>query len=193
MKFRWILAAALVAGASYLAGCTQPTPSHPSGKAKLEADANASVAGFKAEDPSLQGMLNQAVGYAVFPDVGKAGFIAGASYGKGEVFEGGEKIGYADITQATFGLQAGAQTFDELIIFLRPQDFKDFKDKEWALAANLSGVFIKPGAAATSDTSKGVVVFVRTKGGLMGEAAVGGQRFRFTSLAQAATQPSEPQ
>jgi lipid-binding SYLF domain-containing protein len=184
-----ILAVVLLAGTSLLVGCTQPAPSHESAKSTLMTDAAASMAAFENEDPSLQSLLDRSVGYAIFPDVGKAGFIAGGSYGKGEVYEKDQKIGYADITQATVGLQAGAQTFDELTVFLQPKDFDDFKDNQLALAANLSAVIIKPGAAGTSDTSKGVVVFARPKGGLMAEASVGGQRFRFQTLAAAATQP----
>jgi hypothetical protein len=47
------------------------------------------------------------------------------------------------------------------------------------LSGNLSAVAIKAGAARSADTSKGVIVFVRSKGGLMAEASVGGQRFRY--------------
>jgi lipid-binding SYLF domain-containing protein len=95
------------------------------------------------------------------------------------------KVGYADITQATFGLQAGAQTFGELILFMTPEELSDFKAGEYKLAGNISAVAIKAGAAGTADTSKGVIVFVRTKGGLMAEASIGGQRFRYRSLDEA--------
>jgi len=87
--------------------------------ATMQSRAGTTVAEMRQRDPSITPVLDNAYAYAVFPEVGKAGFIAGGSYGKGEVFEGGKKIGYADITQATFGLQAGAQTFDELLVFMR--------------------------------------------------------------------------
>ena len=136
--------------------------------------------------------MDKAVGYAIFPDVGKAGFIAGGSYGKGEVYENGKNIGYADLTQATIGLQAGAQTFDELIIFMRQSELDNFKSKEFSFAGNVSAVAIQAGAAKTADTSKGVIVFTRTKGGLMAEASLGGQRFRFqrNTTPSATTRPS---
>jgi lipid-binding SYLF domain-containing protein len=156
----------------------------------MATDASAALSAFKNEDPSLQDLLNRSVGYAVFPEVGKAGFIAGGSYGQGEVFAGGTKIGYADITQATFGLQAGAQTFGELVVFMRPEDLQTFKDNKFSLTGNVSAVAIKPGAARSGDASQGVLVFVRTTGGLMAEASVGGQRFRFEPLGgMATTQP----
>jgi lipid-binding SYLF domain-containing protein len=176
------LGVAITAWATLLAGCTSPNVDKGSDRATLASESSASLDGFTNEDPSLKALLDKSVGYAVFPEVGKAGFIAGGSYGKGEVFEGGKKIGYADISQATIGLQVGAQTFDELLVFMRPQEMNEFKGTEFKLAGNVSAVAIKAGAASTADASKGIIAFVRTKGGLMAEASVGGQRFRFSPL-----------
>jgi len=168
------------------AGCSSSAAPKHEGEAKAMAEEGTSALdGFKAADPSLQPLLDKSVGYAIFPEIGKGGFIAGGSYGKGEVFEGGKKVGYADITQATFGLQAGGQTFDELLVFMRQEDMDAFKGKEFKLAGNVSAVAIKSGAAGTTDTSKGVVAFVRSKGGLMAEASIGGQRFRYTPISAA--------
>src|SRR5689334_6369262 len=127
MKGWPILTAAIIGGALAGTGCTQPTPKVASDQATFPSETSTALVGFKNDDPSLQALIDKSVGYAVFPEVGKAGFIAGASYGKGEVFEGGRKIGYADITQGSFGLQAGAQTFDQLILFLRPEEMNAFK------------------------------------------------------------------
>jgi lipid-binding SYLF domain-containing protein len=179
------LSAALFVGAGV--GCSSsPAPKHEAEAKSLSSQTAAALDTFKNTDPTLQQLLDKSVGYAVFPDVGKAGFIAGGSHGKGEVFAGGKKIGYADITQATIGLQAGAQTFDELLVFMRQEDFDAFKGKEFKLAGNVSAVILKSGAAGTADTSKGVIAFVRSTGGAMAEASIGGQRFRFTPIAGAA-------
>jgi lipid-binding SYLF domain-containing protein len=194
MKHITMLSGGVMALAAILwvGGCTQAAPKHEGEAKSLASETSAALDSFKATDPSLQPLLDKAVGYAVFPEVGKGGFIAGGSYGKGEVFEGGKKVGYADISQATIGLQAGAQTFDELLVFMRQEDMNEFKGKEFKLAGNVSAVALKAGAAGTADTSKGVIAFVRTKGGLMAEASVGGQRFRFTPIAGAsATMPAE--
>jgi lipid-binding SYLF domain-containing protein len=188
------LTAAISASATLVGiGCqSSPTPSKPAAQATLASETTASLDGFKNEDPSLAELLDKAVGYAVFPDVGKAGFIAGGSYGKGELFEGGKKTGFADITQATIGLQAGAQSFGELVLFMRDEDLQKFKRNDFALSGNLSAVAIKAGAARSADTSKGVVVFVRSKSGLMAEASVGGQRFRFQPIAEKAAATTQP-
>ena len=186
-----IVRGAFAATAIMLVGCAGPAPKKSADRATLASESSAAIDAFTNEDPSLKPLMDKAVGYAVFPEVGKAGFIAGGSYGKGEVFEGGTKIGYADITQGTFGLQAGAQTFGELLLFMRPDELNDFKGGEFKLAGNVSAVAIKAGAAGTADASKGIIAFVRTKGGLMAEAAIGGQRFRFHPLDMSTTKPAE--
>jgi lipid-binding SYLF domain-containing protein len=186
-----ILSGAFVASVIVsVGGCTSPTPKKASDRATLASESSAAIDAFTNEDPSLKPLMDKAVGYAIFPDIGKAGFIAGGSYGKGEVFEGGQKVGYADITQATFGLQAGAQTFGELLLFMRQEELNDFKSGELKLAGNVSVVALKAGAAGTADPGKGVIAFVRTKGGAMGEASIGGQRFRFHPLGMTTTQPA---
>ena len=130
-------------------------------------------------DPSLSTLLANSPGYAVFPSVAKGAAVVGGSYGRGEVYEGGNFIGYADITQATVGLQAGGQEFREVVVFESPQDVERFKAGKLTLAANVSAVALKTGAAASARYTDGVAVFVQPIGGLMFEAAVGGQQFTY--------------
>lgn len=163
-------------------GACSTEPKSEADKSTLSAEASATMTAFKNDDSSLQALLNKSVGYAVFPEIGKAGLGVGGSYGRGEVFEGGKKIGYADVVKGTIGLQIGAQTFSELVVFLNQKNLDAFKKSEMELSADVSAVAIKSGAAASADYGKGVVVFVRTKGGLMAEASVGGQKFSYKPL-----------
>ena len=130
-------------------------------------------------DPSLDRFLNRAWGYVIFPGVGKGGFIAGGAYGRGVVYERGQILGFSDLTQATVGLQAGGQSFSELIVFETRTDLNRFTAGKLAIAANLSAVALKSGAAETARYNDGVAVFVQPIGGLMFEASVGGQQFTF--------------
>lgn len=168
--------------AAMMCGC-KTEPKTEGDAAKLSANADATVAGYKAKDSSLQALMDKSVGYAVFPDVGKGGWIVGGSYGRGQVYEGGRMIGYADISEVSAGFQWGAQNFSELLIFTRQSDLDKFKQGDFSLGANVSAVALSAGAAGTTDPSKGVIALVDTKGGLMAEAAIGGQRMRFKPLA----------
>ena len=114
-----------------------------------------------------------------FPSVGKAGLGIGGAHGNGEVFESGKVIGKASMTQVTIGLQLGGQEYSEAIFFDRDSDLEDFTAGRLELAAQVSAVALSAGAAAGADYRNGVVVFTRTKAGLMAEASVGGQKFSY--------------
>lgn len=179
----WIGAAALAAavGVGTLAGCST-APKSEADKQTLAAEVQTALQAFKNADSSLQGFLDKSYGYAVFPDVGKGGLGLGGAYGRGQVFEQGRLIGYCDLSQATIGLQAGAQTYSELIVFENKEALDRFTSGRFEFSANASAVALKAGAAAAADYTNGVAVFTLTKGGLMAEASVGGQKFTFQPL-----------
>jgi len=143
--------------------------------------------------------FNHCYGYAVFPTVGKGGFILGAAHGDGKVFEGRRYIGDTSLTQVSVGAQAGAQAYSEIIFFQDRRTLKDFIRGDFDLSADVSAVVITSGASATTATSgttagasggkkdaatsagyfKGLAVFTIIKGGAMVQVSLGGQKFSF--------------
>ena len=91
-------------------------------------------------------------------------------------------VGYATISQATVGLQAGGQEFAEAVVFETPDALQRFKDGKLSFEANASAVALKSGAAASTKYENHVAVFTLPKAGLMFEAAIGGQSFSFQPL-----------
>jgi lipid-binding SYLF domain-containing protein len=146
---------------------------------KLAADVQSTIARFKKTDPGIERFLKDSAGYAVFPTIGKLGFILGGGYGEGEIYESGNLIGVASLSFGTVGLQAGAQEYSEIVFFKDKTDVERFKQNKYAFDASASAVVWKSGAAAANDYRAGVAVFVLAKGGVMAEAAVGGQKFTF--------------
>ena len=145
----------------------------------VDPEVQAALQRTEKRDPGLKPFLKKAHGYAVFPSVGKAAAVAGAAFGMGEVFEQGKLVGYAAIAQATIGIQLGGGTFTEIIAFENEPTLARFKRGPFALAANASAVMVKSGAAASANYEKGAAVFLHSRGGLMLEAGVGGQKFIF--------------
>lgn len=162
----------------FIVGC-QTEPRSESGRKDLLDNAQNALKTMKHTDPSLDHFLGKSYGYVIFPEVGKGGFIAGGAYGRGVVYEQGNWIGYADISQATIGLQAGGQTFRELIVFESKADLDRFTAGKLAFAANVSAVVLKSGAGDSARYTDGVAVFAEPIGGLMAEASIGGQQFTF--------------
>jgi lipid-binding SYLF domain-containing protein len=164
-----------------LAGC-QTAPATEAKRDTLDSDVQRGLDNMRSEDPSFGRFLDDAYAYAVYPTVGKGGLIAGGAYGKGEVYEQGKMIGYSDLTQVTVGAQIGGQSYSEVVVFQNKAALDKFIAKEYAFDAAVSAVALKSGAAKTARFQDGVAVFKYIKGGLMAEASVGGQRFRFTPI-----------
>lgn len=55
----------------------------------------------------LQPYFKRAKGYAIYPNITKAGIGIGGARGKGEVFEGHRVIGSTTLTQLSIGFQLG--------------------------------------------------------------------------------------
>ena len=160
-----------------LAGCGSTKPDSQAKADTLDAACQATVT--RGKNAGCGKWFDSAYGYAVFPEVGKAGFIVGGAHGKGQVYEQGGVVGFAAITQGTVGLQFGAQSFSEIIFFKDKVAFQAFKEGNYELGAEATAVAIEKGASAQADYSGGVAVFVFGEGGLMAGAAVGGQKFSY--------------
>ena len=127
----------------------------------------------------LKPYFKEAVGFAVFPNIAKAGFGFGGARGSGEVFEDGKVIGSTTVTQLSFGFQLGGQAFSQIIFFQNKGDIDRFTDGNFEFGASASAALITEGANASVDYTNGVAVMTFSKGGLMYEASIGGQKFTF--------------
>jgi lipid-binding SYLF domain-containing protein len=151
----------------------------PQEEQKSLAAAEETIKSFKAAEPGLEAYFKEAYAYAVFPTIGKAGLVIGGSHGEGLVFKGKKVVGKTEVNQASIGLQAGYESYSELVFFQDKATFENFKNGDVKLSAQAHAVAAKQGAAASNAYNEGVAVFVKTKGGLMADASVGGQKFSF--------------
>lgn len=142
-------------------------------------DAEQTVERYKKTDPDLKRFFESSAGYAVFSTVGKGGVGFGGAYGAGVLYEKGKATGRTSLTQATIGLQLGAQTYSEIIFFETEQALEEFKSNQFAFSAQLSAVALQSGASANAKYREGVAVFTSAKKGLMVETSIGGQRFGY--------------
>jgi len=148
----------------------------------LQRESKDAISGFQKTDPSIQKFLDESAGYAVFPSVGKGGFVVGGARGKGLLYEKGAVTGQATMTQASIGAQAGGQSFAEIIFFETPTAVNDFKTGKFEMSADVSAVAAAEGAAKSAKYKSGVAVFTLPKKGLMVQASIGGQKFKFEPL-----------
>jgi lipid-binding SYLF domain-containing protein len=120
-------------------GCST-VPKSAEGKPQVEARAATAVSQAKATHPSMARVIGRSMAYAVFPRVGKGGLIVGGAWGRGVLYEGDRIVGYCDLTQGSFGLQAGGQAYAEIIAFSTGQALDQFKNGSFAFDAQATAV-----------------------------------------------------
>jgi lipid-binding SYLF domain-containing protein len=148
-------------------------------KEKVITDSKEAKAEFIKADKAMDGQFSKSYGYAIFPNVGKGGLGVGGAAGNGAVYEQGKQVGTAKLSQVSIGLQAGGQSYREVIFFENKESMDRFKDNRVEFSAQVSAVAAASGASANAKYVEGVMVFTMQKGGLMYEASVGGQKFKF--------------
>jgi lipid-binding SYLF domain-containing protein len=159
----------------------------PQGRGEQQAlvtQANATLQMMTARDPSLRQVLDNAYGYAVFPEIAQLGVIAvGGQQGVGVVFEQGEPIGFARVRQGNFGPQLGGQSFSEIIVFESREALDRLRAGNFDLTAGAHATAISAGASANARFENGVAIIVGSETGLMAGATIGGQSIRFEPMA----------
>jgi len=154
-------------------------------------------------DAGASNMFESAYGYALFPTIGKGGFVVGGAYGTGRVFEQGAYIGDTSMVQATIGFQLGGTGFSQVIFFQDKRALTEFTSGSFEFGADAQVTVITAAAEASANTSgssstasggknnaatggtgytNGMATYAITKGGLMYEASIGGQKFSYTKI-----------
>ena len=138
-------------------------------------------------------------GYAVFPTIGKAGFVVGGAHGSGRVYQHGQYVGTSSVNQLSVGFQAGGQAYSQIVFLEDKRSFDEFTSGEFGFDASIGAVAITAAAGASGGTNggsagasggkkdaataggyhKGLAVFTIVKGGAMYEASVAGQKFSY--------------
>jgi lipid-binding SYLF domain-containing protein len=159
------------------------TPKTPQEVSRMESRSSNTLAEMRERDASIAPLLDNAYAFAVFPEVGKAGFIAGGASGAGILYEHGRPSGNVKLTQASLGAQAGAQSYAELVILDNQDQVNKLKNGSFDLGGNVNAVILKQGAAAQMGTTRGLTVFVMPRGGAMVDVSVAGQQIKFEPFA----------
>ena len=178
MKSTTYTALALAVVAGLLVSCAT-APASRADKNALVAESAAAMKRMSAEDPGVAALVQRGYGYALFPKVTKGGLVVGGAHGQGVVYERGRHVGYADLSQASVGLQAGGQTFSELLVFENKAALDRFKAGQLTFSGDASAVVLKTGVATDVQFTDGVAVVVSPIGGAMVQAALGGQKFTY--------------
>jgi lipid-binding SYLF domain-containing protein len=145
----------------------------------VSGEAEKAIKVLQNADSGLTNCFSHAVGFAVFSSVGKGGLIFGGEHGNGIVYEKGKPIGEATLTEINVGPQVGGQSFYEVIFFETSEALANFKQGNFEMSAEVSAVAAAEGASLNAKYRNGVMVFTLPRSGLMVQAAIGGQKFKY--------------
>jgi lipid-binding SYLF domain-containing protein len=141
--------------------------------AEINREAKAALRDLYAKSQAARTLSEKAVGILVFPSITKAGFIVGGQYGEGVLLKNGRTVGYYSTVAASYGLQAGAQTFGYALFFM-DDSAMNYLDKSdgWEIGTGPSIVIADVGTASsfTTTTAKSEIyaVFFNQKGLMAG-------------------------
>jgi len=173
----WLLALAII-----LVSTLNPISQKASAAtaAQLNADGQAALSRLYSQSDRARRYARDARAILVFPKIVKAGFMVGAQGGEGVLFVHGRPTAYYKIGAASFGLQAGGQSFS-YALFLMNDSAVRYLDRSdgWAIGSGPSVVVIDQGKAmsTTSTTlAKDVYAFPFGQKGLMAGLGLEGSK-----------------
>ena len=160
-----------------------PMSQHPAmaaSAAELNREAAAALQALYEGTPAAKEIGAKAKGILVFPSIIKAGFIVGGQYGEGALRKRDKTVGYYNTVAASYGLQAGAQSFGYALFFMTDSALK-YLDKSdgWEIGTGPSIVIVdegKAGALTTTTAQADVYAFFFNQQGLMAGLGLQGSK-----------------
>jgi len=171
----------LGAGAAALltAGCNNGL--NGNGAATIDARVDKTLTDLFNIYPGTASLRDKSVGMLVMPLITEAGFGVGASYGRGALRVGGATVDYYSATQASFGLQIGAQQYSHVLFFMTDQALREFRASPgWTAGADLQYAVSDRGENASTDTTTAlspVIAVIFGQAGLIVGATLSGTKY----------------
>jgi len=170
--------AAVGAATLALAGCNSSVQGSAERAAAIDGRVDAALAFLDTDVPGARELGDKAAGILVMPLQTEASLGFGGSYGRGALRVGGATVDYYQATQASFGIQIGAQQYAHAIYFMTEDALANFRnglgltaggDLELTMADNAQQI-----SAETMTAVDPVIGIVFGQAGLLAGASVDG-------------------
>jgi lipid-binding SYLF domain-containing protein len=146
----------------------------------LNKDATQALETLYKSNPTAESISKQAKAVLVFPKIVKAGLVFGGSYGEGVLQKGSTVAGYYNSVSASWGLQAGAESFGYVVFLMNDKAVKYLdKTKGWEIGVGPTVVVVNEGVAKnlSSTTLKNdAYAFIFDQQGLMASLSIEGTK-----------------
>lgn len=120
----------------------------------LERDSRQALETLYLTSPAAEFLSRSARGILVFPNIVKAGLVFGGSYGEGVLIKSGSAVRYYNSFTASWGLQAGAQTYGYAVFLMTDEAVNYLEEtRGWEFGVGPTIVLVDEGIAANLSTS----------------------------------------
>jgi lipid-binding SYLF domain-containing protein len=145
----------------------------------LNRDGSQALHDLYRTNPLAQDISKRARAVLVFPKIVKAGLIFGGAYGEGELIEGA-KFEYYNSVTASWGWQAGAQSYGYVVFLMNDKAVKYVHESHgWEIGVGPTVVVVNDGVAknlSTSSLKDDAYAFIFDQQGLMVSLSIEGTK-----------------
>jgi len=156
------------------------TPAFADGKEELHRESSVALAKLIEANPAAAEISKKAKAALIFPNIVKAGLVFGGAYGEGVLQKGSMIDGYYNSITASFGWQAGAQSYGYVVFLMNDEAIKYLKDtKGWEFGVGPTVAIIDEGAAknlSTTSLQDDAYAFIFDQQGLMASLSIEGTK-----------------
>jgi lipid-binding SYLF domain-containing protein len=132
------------------------------------------------DEPAAEQISRVAKAVLVFPNIVKAGFVFGGSYGEGVLFRKGYENQFYNSVSGSWGLQAGAQSYGYAVFLMNDKALKYLDRSDgWEIGVGPTVVIVDKGAAknlSTTTLKDDAYAFIFDQQGLMAGIALEGSK-----------------
>lgn len=146
----------------------------------LDKDSDQALQSLYRTHPFAEEVSRHAKAILVFPNIVKAGLVFGGAYGEGELKQGSHIDGYYNSVTASWGFQAGAQSYGYVVFLMTPTALNYVhRTQGWEIGVGPTVVIVDEGVAKNLSTStlKGdAYAFIFDQQGLMAGISLEGTK-----------------
>jgi lipid-binding SYLF domain-containing protein len=147
---------------------------------QLDRDSIQALNDLYKNDPVAESLSKKAKAILVFPNIVKAGFVFGGSYGEGVLIKKSVIVDYYNSVSASWGWQVGVQSYG-YVVFLMTNKAVDYleKTKGWEFGVGPTITVVDAGIAknlTTSTLRSDAYAFIFDQKGLMVSLSIEGTK-----------------
>ncbi len=160
-----------------LTDCASAAPATAS---ELNRDSDEALQNLYRTHPFAQEISRHARAILIFPNIVKAGLVFGGAYGEGELKQGGRIDGYFNSVTASWGFQAGAQSYGYVVFLMSEKAVRYIHQTHgWEIGVGPTVVIVDEGVAknlSTSTLKDDAYAFIFNQQGLMAGVSLEGTK-----------------